>query len=195
MARPKAFDSDEALLRAIALFREKGYAGTSTEELLRVMNIGRQSMYDTFGDKRGLYLAALGRYNVDSVGDFVRDMQSHSSPLRGLESALLKFAERASTTRAGCMGVGSIFEMGQGDADVAILNNTSGEAQLSAIERQLCKAQEAGEVAQSTDTKAAARFVAANLTGIKVAARSGAELTSLKDVIGFAISALKATAA
>lgn len=195
MARPKAFDSDEALLRAIALFREKGYAGTSTEELLRVMNIGRQSMYDTFGDKRGLYLAALSRYNVDSVGEFVRDMQSNSSPLRGLESALLAFAERASTTRAGCMGVGAIFELGQVDAEVAVLNNISGEAQIAALERQLRNAQEAGEVAQSTDSKAAARFVAATLAGVKVAARSGAELISLKEVIGFTINALKAAPA
>ena len=53
MARPKEFDEKEALHKTIRLFSRQGFAATSTEELMRVMDVGRQSMYDTFGDKRG----------------------------------------------------------------------------------------------------------------------------------------------
>ena len=56
MPRPKEFDRDEALQAAIGVFCEKGYAAASTDELMRAMKISRQSMYDTFGDKRQLYL-------------------------------------------------------------------------------------------------------------------------------------------
>jgi AcrR family transcriptional regulator len=52
MARPKEFDQEKAIRKAIRLFSQQGFAATSTDELMRVMNIGRQSTYDSFGDKR-----------------------------------------------------------------------------------------------------------------------------------------------
>ena len=59
MARSKEFDRDTVLKDAMKVFGDHGYEGTSTEVLMREMGIGRQSMYDTFGDKRQLYLEAL----------------------------------------------------------------------------------------------------------------------------------------
>ena len=67
MARHKEFDLDTALTAAIHVFSQHGYEGTSTDDLLMAMKISRQSMYDTFGDKRRLYLEALERYNANSV--------------------------------------------------------------------------------------------------------------------------------
>ena len=59
MARPKEFDRDSALRKAIRLFSQQGFAATSTDDLMRAMDVGRRSMYDTFGDKRALFLKAL----------------------------------------------------------------------------------------------------------------------------------------
>jgi len=69
MARPKEFDRDEALQKAIGVFCDKGYAAASTDELMRAMKISRQSMYDTFGDKRRLYLEAYRRYIAESINE------------------------------------------------------------------------------------------------------------------------------
>jgi AcrR family transcriptional regulator len=66
-ARPRAFDRDFALKSAIQAFSEHGYEGTSTDELLQVMKISRQSRYNAFGDKRRLYIEALKDYIADSV--------------------------------------------------------------------------------------------------------------------------------
>lgn len=195
MARPKAFDRDTALQRAIALFRDKGYAGASTDDLLGAMGIGRQSMYDTFGDKRGLYLAALERYNTESVAEFVRDMDAGGTPLRGLEAALQGFARRAGAGREGCMGVTAIFEFGQSDPDVAALTEASTEAQLAAIGQQLRNAAAAGETAADLDVPAAATFVAASLAGMRVAARSGAGVPALEQIARFTALALRGAAA
>ena len=63
MARTKEFDKELALNAAIRVFREHGFDGTSTDMLVREMKIGRQSLYDTFGDKWKLYCLAVERYS------------------------------------------------------------------------------------------------------------------------------------
>ncbi|KQV79312.1 hypothetical protein ASD15_18405 [Massilia sp. Root351] len=191
MARPKAFDRDTALQRAIALFRDKGYAGASTDDLLGAMGIGRQSMYDTFGDKRGLYLAALERYNSDSVAEFVRDMEAGGTPLRALEAALHGFARRAGAGCEGCMGVGAVLEFGQSDPDVAALTGASSRSQLAALERQLCSAAAAGEVAADLNVQAAAGFIASSMAGMRVSARAGAGTPALEQMARFTALALR----
>jgi AcrR family transcriptional regulator len=65
----------------MSVFWRKGYAATSTDDLLRAMNIGRQSMYDTFGDKHRLYLEALEKYRRESVAENIRRLRSTGSPL------------------------------------------------------------------------------------------------------------------
>ena len=67
MARPREFDREVALERATCVFWAKGYASTSTEDLLAAMGIGRQSLYNAFVDKRALYLEALERYKRHHV--------------------------------------------------------------------------------------------------------------------------------
>jgi TetR/AcrR family transcriptional regulator, transcriptional repressor for nem operon len=64
MSRPKEFDRAEALAAARVLFWKKGYEATTTDDLRHAMNIGRQSLYDSFGGKRPLYLEVLQRYFV-----------------------------------------------------------------------------------------------------------------------------------
>ena len=67
MSRPKEFDRTEALTAAKAVFWRKGYEATTTDDLRHAMSIGRQSLYDTFGGKRPLYLEVLQRYNTERV--------------------------------------------------------------------------------------------------------------------------------
>jgi AcrR family transcriptional regulator len=193
MARPKEFDRDEVVKKAIAVFRDKGYAATSTDDLLQAMNIGRQSMYDTFGDKRRLYLEALQRYNADGVGEFIHSMSKSSSPLAGLESALLSFAAKSSAEDAfGCMGVSAVCEFGQSDADVVTLTETSHMTLAASLERQLRDAKAKGEIPRSIDERAATQFINSTLLGMKLSARGGASHQTLKNIASFAIKSLKA---
>src|SRR5260370_1617800 len=101
MARPKAFDEDEALDGAIGVFREHGFEGTSTHMLVRAMGVGRQSLYDTFGDKWRLYLAAVRPY-VGAETTFRLEALRTRPPAIPLLRAL--GAPRVWPARAPCLG-------------------------------------------------------------------------------------------
>src|SRR5882672_4862457 len=106
MARPKEFDRDVAVARAMSVFWSKGYAATSTDDLLKAMKIGRQSMYDTFGGKRSLYIEALERYQVESVAGHIARLRSTASPLAGIEALVVGAISLDRARREkGCMGV------------------------------------------------------------------------------------------
>ena len=138
MARPKEFDRDAAVERAMSVFWRKGYAATSTDDLLDAMKIGRQSMYDTFGGKRRLYLEALERYQLESVAGNIGRLRSTASPLAGIEALVVGIiASDKSVRERGCMGVGSICEFGNIDTDLVTLRARSGGAQHKALIERL----------------------------------------------------------
>src|ERR1700754_1376172 len=173
MARPREFDRDTALQRAIDTFAMHGFEGTSTPMLLEAMNIGRQSLYDTFGDKRSLYLEALKRYSEESVGVTLSAMFASASVLDGIEKALLNFAVDASSGNArACLGIHAVTEFGTTATDVAAVT-----ADVTAR----------GELAESLDPTEAAQFLLATLSGLKVAARGGASRQVLEGIVRVAL--------
>ena len=192
MARPKEFDRDTALQQAVDVFCDHGYDGTSTEELLRAMDISRQSLYDTFGDKRQLYLQALQQYVADSVGEQIRALNSSPSSLKGVEAVLQAFVAKAGGVEApGCLGIGATCEFGVSDREVTALISTADKALQSSLERRIDEGKDAGEIGADIDARAAAQFIKATFAGIKVAARGGAPADTLRDIARMAVRSLK----
>ena len=192
MPRPKEFDREVAVERAMSVFWSKGYAATSTDDLLEAMNIGRQSMYDTFGDKRRLYVEALRRYQLESVAGHIKRLRSMASPLAGIEALVVGVISSDRTTREkGCMGVGAICEFGNADAELAQLRVKSGGMLRKALAERLQDAQAAGEIGETVDLERAARFVETTMFGLQVAARAGESTRSLRDMAAFAIAGLR----
>lgn len=191
MARPREFDRAEALNKAMAVFWLKGYAATSTADLLEAMQIGRQSMYDTFGDKHALYLEALRQYNESSVGELLRSLQTGTA-LEGLANMLFTFASRPEKDNAkGCMGVNAVCEFGQGDAEVNALRDASSKMLNKAVEQVLHDAVAAGEMRADTNIADAVAFIASTLSGMKVSAKAGARPATLHAIARLAMNALK----
>jgi TetR/AcrR family transcriptional repressor of nem operon len=193
MARPKEFDRDHVLDKAIEVFASHGFEGASTEELLTHMGISRQSMYDTFRDKRHLYLEALQRYTSASTAEIIASMHAESSALDGLEAALLAFAMRpAARGQDGCLGVSAVTEFGRADRQIAAITDASGTMLATAFERIVRKGQKAGEFAPDLEPRTAAGFLATTLLGLKVSARGGASRAALRDVVHLALRSLRA---
>jgi AcrR family transcriptional regulator len=192
MGRPKEFDREAALMAAIEVFWAKGFAGASTDDLTAAMGIGRQSLYDTFGDKRRLYLEALARYNADSVADNLADLRSGTSATEAIETLLLRFANTPEPERArGCMGINAVCEFGQDDPDVLAVGRASHTLQEDATIRLLEASKATGDIDASVDPRTAAQFIAATLAGLKVQAKGGAPAETLRDVAAFAVNSLK----
>jgi AcrR family transcriptional regulator len=192
MARPKQFDRDTALQQAIVVFSDHGYEGTSTEALLEAMRISRQSLYDTFGGKRRLYLEALQRYNADSVSELIGIMNAPTSPLAGLEAALFALAARPLPQQGiGCLGVSAVCEFGVSDREVLLLGEAAGKTLLSALDRRITQAKAAGEADSELDGHAAAQFITATFSAIKLAARGGASSDTLRGIAQMAIRSLR----
>lgn len=193
MARPKEFNRDEALKRAMAVFWEKGYEATSTDDLLRAMGIGRQSMYDTFGDKHRLFLEALQVYNAESGAGLVERLHAGSSPLMAIEKVLLSIANQPPEERArGCMGVNATTELAQKDPEVASVIRAAGVLCETAFEQILRAAKRQGELSPSVDEKKGGRFLLSTLQGLRVTAKAGATPEALRDIATFAVAGLKA---
>ncbi|HEY0233995.1 MAG TPA: TetR/AcrR family transcriptional regulator [Afipia sp.] len=178
----------------MSVFWRQGYAATSTEDLLQAMKVGRQSMYDTFGDKRRLYVEALARYQRESTTENIRRLQSTASPLAGVEAMIsgLFPSEKAARER-GCMGINSISEFGHADLDLNKLRAENGRRQHVALIERLSEAQATGEISKAADLEQAARFVETTMTGLQIAAKAGAGAKDLRDTAAFAINLLKVT--
>jgi AcrR family transcriptional regulator len=191
VARQKEFDRVDTLNKALEVFWQKGYAATSTSDLLGAMQIGRQSLYDTFGDKRTLYLEALARYNEDSVTELLRHLKGET-PLAAIDNMLQAFASRPKRDNAkGCMGVNAISEFGTSDEEVNALRDASGKRLHRAVEAQLREAASSGEIPADTDTTQATAFVAATLSGMKISAKAGASIATLRAIASFAVQGLR----
>jgi AcrR family transcriptional regulator len=191
MARPKEFDRAEALAAAIEVFADHGYEGTSTDVLLKTMGLNRQSLYDTYGSKRQLYLEALQRYNRENTGQIAQDIALGSTPLAGLERGLLGFIARAAERAdPSCLGVSAICEFGLRDADVLAASAESHATLLGVVKKALEQAKASGQIRADTNISAAADFYFAVLSGLKVSARGGAPLARLRQMTRLAMRAL-----
>ena len=192
MARPREFDRALALQRATEVFWAKGYASTSTEDLLAAMGIARQSLYNAFGDKRALYLEALEQYQRDTLSGHLQRLREPASPVAGIKALLLGLIAEDDNRRAmGCMGVGAVGEFGAGDAALAELRSKVGPPVFSCLVERLREGQARGEIDQAMDIQAAAGFVQMTMTGLQIAARGGAGADALRLLAHFAVDRLK----
>ena len=183
MARPKEFDQEKALHRAISVFSQKGFAATSTDDLMRAMDVGRQSMYDTFGDKRALFLKALEVYVAESVRDINVELQTPGSPLAAVRRALIHFAERKDLSSPdGCMGINAICEFGMRDEEVTQITRSAARVQRNTLMDTLRRAQLEGELDAHTDIESLADFFDSTMAGMRIAAKSGKTRPALKRI-------------
>lgn len=173
VARTKAFDPEIALDRAMQTFWARGYAGTSTVDLVHALGINRSSLYSTFGSKVELYRQALERYGR-SGQDWVRVLERRAGSLRSrLRDALRAgVAEDLDPKRSrGCFACNAAVELAPVDPEVRRLVRAAFEQVGGAFRDALLRARADGELAPETDVDAVADVLVVAFEGLHVVAK------------------------
>ncbi len=190
MGRPRAFDMDQALDRALNVFWRKGYEGASLSDLTKAMGVSRPSLYAAFGDKHALFRRALDRY-VEGPGAYVREALDQPTA-RAVGERLLQGAAASLTdprNPRGCLYVQGALACGK-EADCIrrelISRRAAGEAEIC---RRLKRAKAEGDLPRDSSPADLARFIATVLQGMAVQAAGGATRVELQRVIQTALRA------
>jgi len=186
LGRPRSFDPDKALDRAMYVFWRKGYEGTSLADLTRAMRINAPSLYAAFGNKDALFGKVIDRY-IAGPGAFIpKSLEAPTA--RGVVEQLLAGVVALQVAKqhpGGCLLVKGA--LATGDNASRVRKEVTGRLAMAegAIRTRLERAKAEGDLPRSADPAALARFVMAVLDGIAVAGATGAgrkELRSIADV-------------
>jgi TetR/AcrR family transcriptional repressor of nem operon len=196
MARPRKFDRDVLLEKALEVFWEKGYEATTVQDLGARMGVHPGTLFGTFGDKRTLFYEALNRYEERIRGILFGLLEEPIPRRAALEKLFAVTIELLLDARAagqrGCFMVNSLMERCPLDPDM----DRRAQVNLARLEGRLQTAlQEAvagGEIAERSeeDLRALARSLMANILAIRLLARVGAEAEILHDVARIALRSL-----
>ena len=192
MARTKEFDVDQALDRAVETFWLHGYDGTSMQMLLDAMQIGRQSLYDTFGGKRELFVAALERYDR-SVGEHVlAPLRASGGGLDAIRGHFANAIERMTAERPcrACLVVNATMELAAQDPDIALALGRSLDQLRAAFGDAVATGQAAGDISDRHSSDTWARFLTDVGLGLTVSAKAGATPEQLRATVDVALAAI-----
>lgn len=174
------------------VFRERGYECASIPELTERLGICRQSLYATFGDKRGLYRRALERYGERELDQKLAVLEGPGSPLDNVRTVLRGFADLAGRCPAeGCLTAKVIVGHQAEDRDLAAL----ADAQVTRLEQgfaaALGRAAAAGELRDGVSPDRWARFLVTACYGVGVMSRLATSGPRVADSVGVMLDLLE----
>lgn len=189
MARTKEFDPKRALSSAMNVFWRLGYENASLDVLMHEMGIAKQSLYDTFGDKRSLYLKALAHYRNETNASLRRTLGSAPTVKDGFAKLLFGLSRESRAQHArGCLLLSANMERVAGDAVLTeFLRNNQTEVE-SIFAEALRRAQSSGELSAKQDSAALARFFVVTIQGMRAMARLKSDRRALEQVARVALA-------
>lgn len=193
VGRPRAFDVDQALDRALEVFWRKGYEGATLCDLTAAMGINPPSLYAAFGNKEGLFRKALDRYWTVRTAFWEEALAAPTA--RDAAAVLLRGTAKFLSDPChpkGCLAVHGALASGE-DTDCIRqeLEKRRGTG-LAAIRERLKRAKREGDLPADADPAILARFLATVIEGMAVQAASGASRRDLDRVAETALRAFPA---
>lgn len=192
MGRPRQFDEAQALDRALQTFWARGFEATSLDDLCQAMEIGRSSLYQAFGSKHNLLIAALDRYDATAVAR-IEAVLSAPRPIRESIALLLDGMVEESVGTAGgrgCFMGNCAAELARRDPAVADRLRRSLGLIEGALRDGLARARDAGEFAPDYDVTRTARFLTGTIQGLRLIAKTRPERAVLDDIVVTALKCL-----
>ena len=192
MARPREFDTDDVLEKAMQAFWSGGYAATSLADLTRAMGISKSSFYEAFGSKHALFLATIERYG-ETAAERTVGLLENSTWAKGAIAAVFEFVIDGATAegpRRGCFINNCAVESASRDGAVASRVIGCLDRIEAAFENAVSRGQEADDIPSGHDAQALARFLASSLQGLIGTAKANPDKAKLDDIVRVVLTTL-----
>lgn len=191
MARPREFSREVALVKAMNLFWKQGYEATSVQELGAQLGLNPGSLYNTFKDKRSLFLEALDHYS-QTQGDQCAQLLAQASGKAALRRFFMAALEQAcqDSERKGCLMVNSMAELGAHDPEVQAKIRQSRDYLRAQFQRTIERGQADGEISRRHVPALLAEFLINSLYGLQISTRMMADQATLMQIVDITLQAL-----
>lgn len=192
MARTKDFDETEVLKKAICIFWDKGYNGTSMQDLIDGLGISRSSLYDTFGDKQKLYIKSLEEYQKQNTQHLECLVNKAPSAKIAIQQVLELIVNEllGDKQRKGCFIVNAGIELASHDAQVNALLCRNEQQMEQFFLNVVTQGQEKGEISKQQTAQALARFLNNTVKGMQVSVKSTNDRQFFEDIVHTALMVL-----
>lgn len=190
VGRPRAFDMDTALEKALEVFWRKGYDGTSLSDLTEAMGINKPSLYAAFGNKEQLFLKAIELYESRPCSFFLPALEkptAYQVAEHMLYGAAMNMADQ--NHPQGCVVVQGALSCSEAAAAVkeALINRRlEGEQKLR---DRFERAKTEGDLPAAVDAEVLARYLGTVLQGMAIQANNGASCEQLRQVAQMTLQA------
>ena len=172
MGRPRSFDDDAVVDKAMEVFWTNGYANTSPAQLAEATGVAKGSLYNAFTSKRELFDRALERYD-DQVSQLAQELLARPGSTHDCIVAALRFivdADLAQPLPRGCLVGNTAVELAGHDREIARTIRGMQDHQIAALTARIQQGQMDGDVGSDVDAGAVAAFLATTLAGLRVMA-------------------------
>lgn len=166
MARLKEFIPEEKLILARNIFWEKGYSATSMDDLVNATGLARASIYQTYGDKKKLFMLCLDNYFAFVDADNASAIVGLKSPKASLEKLIERVLIRTMQSGNACMGVKSGFELGTKDEQIGTILQLAAQKNIGLYLQLIGQAKAKGEISSQMDAEDLANIIQCYITGI-----------------------------
>ncbi|OAB47402.1 TetR/AcrR family transcriptional regulator [Paenibacillus antarcticus] len=193
MGRIREFDEEKVLEAAMELFWEKGYEATSLSDLTSRMGIQRPSIYSAFGDKKGLFEAALRKYTMSRASDVRTKLHNNLSVKEAFSTFFedVVAEEYTESLSRGCFCINTMVELAPHDEKFEILTREH-QMYLSVIfQETIERGIRSGELEPSIDAKALSQALIVALIGLTVIMKSRPQRSFVDNSIKVILSLLK----
>ncbi|MGL5601368.1 MAG: TetR/AcrR family transcriptional regulator [Silvania sp.] len=183
--RPKVFDRDAALDKAMTLFWQHGYEATSLADLVEATGAKAPTLYAEFTNKEGLFRAVLDRYITCFAARHEAQLFCEE---KRVEQALEDYFTAVATcftskeTPAGCFMINTSATLAAASKEIALTVKSRHAMQEETLSQFLFQRQQRGEIPAGCDPKALAQYLSCILQGMSISAREGASLENLQKI-------------
>ncbi|MEF7656633.1 TetR/AcrR family transcriptional regulator [Bacillus sp. ZJS3] len=193
MARLREFDEEKALDAAMQLFWEKGYAATSLSDLTAKMEIQKPSVYSAFGDKEGLFEAALRRYTNLHAANIRTKLQNEQSVKEAIRTFFENMVEEEykKDFSKGCFCINTMVELAPHNEKFEVLTREHQMYLTVVFQELITKGIQSGELQSDLNAKAVAQTLVTSLIGLTVLMKSRPERSVIDNSVSVIVSLVK----